>query len=78
LFEILDLLSASNHESEVDDVEDPENPVKNVLLNPVLERDHGDKDQINDRSHDESLGSEPVVMSFSILIFHLIGAVFLK
>lgn len=74
---IFDLFGASDHQCEVDDVEDPENPVNDILFNEVLERYHSDKDEVNECSHDESLSSEPVVVSFTVVVFNLIGAIFL-
>jgi len=72
------LLRASDHESKVHDVEDPEDPVDEILFDVVLKRDHDNENDIDQSSHDESLSSEPVVAGFSVVVFDLVCAVFLK
>lgn len=75
MLEIFDRFGTSNHESKVNDIEDPENPVDEVLFNEVLKRYHGDEDDVNQSSHDKSLGSKPVVVRFPVVVFNLILAV---
>jgi hypothetical protein len=75
--EVTELFCSSDHQGKVYNIENPENPVKDILFNPVLKTDHGDKYQVDQSSHDKSLGSEPVVMSFTVVISNLIGAIIL-
>jgi len=74
---ILELFCSSDHQGEVDNIENPENPVNEILFNPVLKTDHGDKYQVDQSSHDKSLGSEPVVMSFTVVVSNLVWAIIL-